>query len=264
MAADPASVVAMTTSTSIPEPLLPGGAGVEVRLRDGGRILIRAIRPDDRDELAEGMSKLSARSRFMRFHSHVDRLSEQQLDYLVDVDHDEHDALVALDGDDPDQPGVGVARYIRLRKDDPSGAIAEAAVTVADSHQGRGIGTQLLTQLERVAYARGVRTFRNYVLAENRAMLEVFRALDGEMTQESGSVWRIDVPVNAPSSEDDITPAGSWLASSGRLATADPPPAWSFPLLWLARQLGLLERREQAHEGAQHVEEVRDVTTPPE
>src|SRR4051794_31587444 len=70
-----------------------------LELRDGTRALIRPIRPSDRAELNEGFSSASARSNFMRFLGPQTRLSEKQLDSLTAVDHDRHEAFIAVDPD---------------------------------------------------------------------------------------------------------------------------------------------------------------------
>ena len=53
---------------------------------------------------------------------------------------------------------------------------AEVAFTVADAHQGRGVGTLLLEHLAAIARRQGIDTFEAYVLGENNRMLEVFAA----------------------------------------------------------------------------------------
>jgi hypothetical protein len=68
-----------------------------VRLRDGSRVLIRPIEPDDRAALAEGFERLSAESRYRRFFAPMPRLRERDLDYLTRVDHRDHEALVAVE-----------------------------------------------------------------------------------------------------------------------------------------------------------------------
>ncbi|MEE8599765.1 GNAT family N-acetyltransferase [Euzebya tangerina] len=205
----------------------------ELTAKGDQRIWVRPIREDDRAQLLDGWSRLSERSRYMRFHSPVKTLSEATLDYLLNIDHHDHEALVALDPDAPDEPGVGVARYIRL-EEDPT--IAEAAITVIDEYQGRGIGTALIGMLEQLAHARGIRTFRNYVLAENRTMLEIFRQLDGEIQPEGSTVFRVDVPVRGPEEAQPDTPAGRWVASVGR-QTESEADEWAYPLLWLYRKV---------------------------
>lgn len=211
----------------------PGGRPpadvTEVPLRDGSRIWVRPIRPADRDRIVEGLAELSDRSRYLRFHSPITRLSSSQLDYLVNVDHDDHEALVATDPDSEGMPGVAVARYIRL-EDDP--AIAEAAITVVDDYQGRGIGTAMIGLLEDLAHQRGIETFRNYVLAENEPMLTIFRQLDGDLILEGPGLYRVDVPVPGMADQQPDTPAGRWIASIARHSDKR-TDAWAYPLLWL-------------------------------
>lgn len=198
---------------------------MELTLRDGTPVVIRPIRPDDRDRLQEGFAKLSQRSVYLRFHTSMRMLSAAQLDYLTEVDHVDHVALVAARGD-PEGPGLGVARYVRLKED---AEVAEAAITVIDEWQGRGLGTLLLGALAAAALRNGVRVFRNYVLAENRAMIALFDELGAQRTREA-SVYRIDflVPVTLEDLPD--TPAGRVIkaAARGELPALDPslPPVW--------------------------------------
>lgn len=206
---------------------------VEVRLRDGSRVWIRPIRPSDRPLMEQGLRWLSPRSRYLRFHTYVSRLTNSQLDYLTDVDHHDHEALVAIDPDGEGQPGVGVARYIRL-EEDPT--VAEAAVTVIDAYQGLGIGTALIGRLERLAWERGIRTFRNYVLAENQAMLGIFSQLEGRFEAEGSGLYRVDVPIPAEDDELPDTPAGRWVAEVGR-AGAPGEGTWAYPVMWFIRHL---------------------------
>jgi RimJ/RimL family protein N-acetyltransferase len=160
---------------------------LEAKLRDGTLITIRPILPEDRQQLAEGFARLEDRSRYLRFHTSMRTLTPRQLSYLTEVDHVDHEALVAVRSDDG--RGLGVARYIRLQ-DDPE--VAEAALTIADEWQGRGLGTLLLRALASSALRNGVRVFRNYVLAENDAMIALFDELGASRTLQGRGVYRVD------------------------------------------------------------------------
>ena len=111
-----------------------------VELRDGSRVVIRPIEPDDRAALVAGFERLSAESRYRRFFGPITHLSERDLDYLTRVDHHDHEALVAFEDGTGD--GVGVARYVRTGPD-----VAEPAIVVADDWHGRGAGSRLLDAL---------------------------------------------------------------------------------------------------------------------
>lgn len=195
-------------------------------LRDGTPVLIRQIRASDRERLTEGLRRLSPGSRYLRFHAEVDELTEQQLDYLTRVDHADHEALVALDAGHPEIPGIGVARYVREPREH---RVAEAAVTVADEYHGRGAGTLLLGALSARARANGVQVFRNYVLDQNQAMLEVFDHLGAQREPEAPGLWRVDLEL--PDSEDDLphSTAGRaflTLARGGSRPVSLLPPVW--------------------------------------
>jgi len=176
----------------------------ELALRDGTRIVVRPILPQDKDRLRQGFARLSAQSRYRRFLTALDHLSDQQVRYLTEIDYADHMAWVALDPSQPTQPGVGVARYVRL-PEDPT--VAEAAVTVLDEYQGRGIGTILLRMLAESARSHGIRSFRAYVLADNDPMVEILHDLGATVAHE-GSLLRIDVPIPASPDELPDTPTG--------------------------------------------------------
>lgn len=210
-----------------PLQLAPGEWGSRTTLRDGTPVLLRQIRPEDRDRLAEGLRQLSPASRFLRFHADIDTLTDAQLRYLTCVDHIDHEAIVAVDLDRPEVPGVGVARYVR----DPfEREVAEAVVTVADEYHGRGAGTLLLGALSARARENGVRVFRNYVLERNVAMLDVFDQLGASRELESGGIWRVDLAL--PESARDLpdSPAGRAflaVAKGGFRPSTLLPPVWS-------------------------------------
>lgn len=178
---------------------------LEVELRDGTRALVRPISAADKQRLREGFNLLSPRSRYLRFHAPVKRLTQEQLRYLTEIDYRDHMAWVATDLDHPEKPGMGVARYIRV-SDEPE--VGEAAVTVLDEYQGRGLGTLLLAILAKSARDNGIRTFRAYVLAENRPMLQIFEQLGAVRSRAEPGVFQVDLPFpNDPAGLPD-TPAG--------------------------------------------------------
>ncbi|HSP29320.1 MAG TPA: GNAT family N-acetyltransferase [Ilumatobacteraceae bacterium] len=182
----------MTTTT---DPLDRGGNVVS--LPDGGRVLVRELLPSDRDELAERYLELSPKARRMRFFNAPDHLSTHLLDYLVDVDGSDHCALVARMMDEDGTPGVAIARYVRSH-DDPS--CAEAAVTVLDAYQSRGIGSALMHRLAEQARRNGISTFTAAVMWENRELLDGLRALGADVQPSEPGVASVRIallPVKA-------------------------------------------------------------------
>jgi GNAT superfamily N-acetyltransferase len=160
-----------------------------IRLAGGGEVVIRPIRPDDREGLLEGFERLGERSRYLRFMSPKPTLSTGELAYLTDVDHVDHEAIAAIDAETGD--GLGVARYIRY-PDRPE--LAEAAVAVVDASQRRGIGRLLLDRLADRATANGVTHFRATLLMTNHAVRRLFSRLGAiEVVRQGDGAMEVDV-----------------------------------------------------------------------
>jgi len=172
-------------------PFPDADARLHIRLPDGTRIVLRTVTPADREALAEGLEKLSIRSRITRFFSPLAHLSDRQLDYLTNVDQHLHVAWGAL-SDDNEMLGLGVGRFTRV-PDDPE--TAEVAVTVIDPFQRRGLGSVLLALLYRAAQGLGVKQFRAYVLYENQQLVKTLQALGGTIEEHAEGAVEMTVPI---------------------------------------------------------------------
>jgi RimJ/RimL family protein N-acetyltransferase len=246
---------------SDPFHVVDGGWHRELELRDGSRVLLRQIRPEDRERLAEGLRRLSPASRYLRFHRVIDHLTDEQLTELTEIDHVDHEAIIALDAERPDRPGVGVARYIR-EPFEPE--VAEAAITVADEYQGQGAGTLLLGALAARARDNGVRVFRNYVLDGNHAMLEVFDHLGATRELEATGLWRVDLPLPEDDADLPDSPAGrAFLAAARgqRRLSSFFPPIWGLVSRHRAHQAGDVDGPDGPTSGASTAEHPDDDTT---
>lgn len=141
-----------------------------LRLADGARVLVRPIAPVDRALVADVLERLSDDSRYRRFLAHRSAFTDLELDYLTDVDHRDHEALIAIDV--KTGVAVGVARYVRVAP-----RTAELAVTVVDEWQGRGVGWRLLRLLARRARREGVDRFIAVTVAGNQPALRLLDRL---------------------------------------------------------------------------------------
>ena len=145
-----------------------------IELRDGSKLRLRPIVPEDEPLLHEALGAMSERSVYFRFFSPIKRLSDALAHRLAVVDYGDRFALVAA-ARRPDgrERIAGVARYDRARGTD----VAEVAVAVIDEYQRRGLGGTLLAELARIARRHGIKTFTLIVLPENREMLGLLRRL---------------------------------------------------------------------------------------
>ena len=166
----------------------------EHTLDDGTHIRLRFIRPDDADELRRGFERLSPASRYRRFLGGIGRLSDENIRYLTNVDGYDHLAIVATrQRADGTEEGLGVARYVRV-----AGApnIAEAAITVVDDAQHRGLGRLLGLTLATAARQRGITHFRGEILANNDSVRQLLRDVGAELHSTGDDGVSFDVSLD--------------------------------------------------------------------
>jgi GNAT superfamily N-acetyltransferase len=156
----------------------------EIRLRDGRRVLVRPVIPEDARRLQEDLTRMSWQSRLFRFHRRLSRLGREQLHYLAAVDQRTHAAWGALSLDEPGMPGVGVARYV-VEQDDAR--TARAVITVIDDYQRVGLGMALLEMLRVTAHENGVTRLIGHVLPENTAGRRLVAGAGGTETGRTAS-----------------------------------------------------------------------------
>lgn len=165
-----------TDTTTPPNPV--------VTLPDGGRALLRPLTPADKPRVREAFRRLSRQSRYHRFFTPLEVLDGKLLDRLTSADGIDHVVWAALDPDHPDDPGMGAASFWRSRTD-PSEA--EFSITVADEHQGRGVGTLLLATLWLQARRLGIERFRLIALTENFPVIHWMESLGATIVCDDGA-----------------------------------------------------------------------------
>jgi RimJ/RimL family protein N-acetyltransferase len=214
----------------VPDPEFIERRTAIVELRDGTRVKIRPITPADREELAAAFRRLSPRSKYFRFLAPVHHLSEDMLTYLTEVDYHDHFAWGAA-LDEPGEPGIGVARYVRV-PDEPE--VAEAAVVVVDEYHGRGIGTLLLYALAESALQNGVERFRAYVLPENETMLNVLQGLGATTRDLDEHMIELEIPLPIDPEEllEGALKASLRAVARGEMQIHNPWERW---MTWIRR-----------------------------
>ncbi|MGA2015057.1 MAG: GNAT family N-acetyltransferase [Solirubrobacteraceae bacterium] len=165
-----------------PSAAAPAGVG----LADGAVVTVRPVEPADKPLLASAFDALSDESRHRRFFAALRELSPAPLAYLTEVDHHDHEALLAIE---PSTGAcVGVARLVRIGPQ-----VAEPAIVVSDGWQRLGLGSALLDALATRACAEGITRFSATVLAENTDAIRLLERLGATAASESGPEMRFDV-----------------------------------------------------------------------
>jgi L-amino acid N-acyltransferase YncA len=188
-----------------------------ISLADGTTLPVRPLEPADRGALAAAFERLSDRSRYQRFLGLKPTLPQRDLARLVNVDHVQREALVALDP--ADGAIVGVARYAaRPGHDD----VAELACEVTDDWQGRGIGRALIARVIERARANNIIRLTASAFAENAAAIALLRCFGFHATGQSDGVRELEL---------SLTPCGHATPSRRRSArqTSRRRPSWAYP-----------------------------------
>lgn len=163
-------------------------------LKNGTVVRIRQIQAKDKHGIQLGMSQMSPQSRRNRFFSAIKNLPDQTLRDLVEVDHVNHDAWVALTGPLHFPRPVGVARYVRDTHDPH---IAEIAIAVVDTFQSQGMGSIFADVLLEAARNRGISEFMAVVLANNEKVLAMARKYGATRQFLSPGEYEIRAQVDA-------------------------------------------------------------------
>jgi GNAT superfamily N-acetyltransferase len=157
-------------------------------------VLLRPIRRSDAGQLLAIFDGMGTQSRLLRFLTPKPRLLPHELRYFTEVDHHDHEAIVAVGL--RDRRGLGVARFVRLA-DDPESA--DVAVAVVDAWHRRGLGRALLSQLSERAREEGIRRFVATVSARNVAVAGLLQgaSLVRPPVRESGTI-QYEIDISAP------------------------------------------------------------------
>ena len=171
---------------------MPAHVSMPLRLKDGTRVYLRPLRSTDREQYVAELLRLSPQSRYERFLTVFDHVTDDMADQLVDdVDGVYHVAVVLLT-DEGDEP-VAVGRFIRDRSQPDH---AEVAFGVRDDRHGQGAGGIIAAALKGLALELDVRYFTATVLSSNRASLRMMSGFGRTVQQEQAGHGVIEMVVD--------------------------------------------------------------------
>ena len=162
-------------------------------LRDGSRVSIRPIRPEDKAAQAAFFESLSAQSRHLLFLAGVAQLRDTELERLCAPDETREMAYVAVASTPEGEQHVGVCRYAATQAPCEE---AEISVAVADAWQHKGLATLLLKRLIEHARAKGVKRLYSVDSATNHRMRSLARHLGFEERPDPGDVHQVIYTMN--------------------------------------------------------------------
>jgi RimJ/RimL family protein N-acetyltransferase len=146
-------------------------------LENGAEVVVRPIRPDDKERLCKAFALLTPETVHKRFLAPKKRLTSAELKYLTEIDGTDHVAVIAVMAQRPEIV-VGVGRFVRLPAEPEA---ADVAIVIGDPWQHQGLGRHLGAILADLAREQGIRRFVATLLSDNLAAHRLFARISSRL-----------------------------------------------------------------------------------
>ena len=149
-----------------------------IEARDGWRLFVRPIRPEDEPVIHEFLRHVTSHDLRLRFFAAIKEFSHEFVARLTQLDYARAMAFVAFDEATGEMVGA-----VRIHSDliYRSG---EYAILLRSDLKGRGLGWALMQLIIEYARSEGLKVISGDVLAENTTMLDMCRDLGFEVTHD--------------------------------------------------------------------------------
>ena len=144
-----------------------------------------SVRPHNKKQISEGLRDMSPETIRNRFLGSKREFSEQELQYLTQLDGWNHYAIGIEER--LQRRGVAIIRLVRSSHSDTE---AEVAITIIDEYQRKGLGSFLMDLITLAALERNIRTLSFTFLPQNEAIAKLIK--------------RMGVPVPGPHNKDYV------------------------------------------------------------
>jgi acetyltransferase len=144
-------------------------------IKDGLRVFVRPIRPEDEPLIHEFLRHVNAQDLRLRFFAPMKEFTHEFIARLTQLDYARAMAFVAFDEATSEMVGV-----VRIHSDSIY-QNGEYAILLRSDLKGRGLGWALMQLIIEYAKSEGLKTISGDVLQENTIMLEMCRNLGFEV-----------------------------------------------------------------------------------
>ncbi|TYO64416.1 bifunctional acetate--CoA ligase family protein/GNAT family N-acetyltransferase [Bradyrhizobium hipponense] len=146
-----------------------------MELKDGRRIFVRPLRPDDEPTIHEFLRHVTPHDLRLRFFAPMKEFTHEFIARLTQLDYARAMAFIAFDEAANEMVGV-----VRLHSDSIY-ETGEYAILLRSDLKGRGLGWALMQLIIDYARSEGLKTISGDVLKENIVMLAMCRQLGFEV-----------------------------------------------------------------------------------
>jgi acetyltransferase len=149
-----------------------------IEMKDGGRVFVRPIRPEDEPLIHEFLRHVTSEDLRLRFFAPMKEFTHQFIARLTQLDYARAMAFVALD--EITKKLIGV---VRIHSDSVYEG-GEYAILLRSDLKGRGLGWAMMQLIIEYAKFEGLKTISGDVLTENTVMLAMCRSLGFEVRSD--------------------------------------------------------------------------------
>jgi len=150
-----------------------------IEVKDGRRVLVRPIRPEDEPLIHEFLRHVTLEDLRLRFFVPMKQFSHEFIARLTQLDYARAMAFVAFD-----EPGKEMVGVVRIHSDSIY-ENGEYAILLRSDLKGRGLGWALMQLIIEYARSEGLKMISGEVLQENTVMLEMCRNLGFEIRTDA-------------------------------------------------------------------------------
>jgi acetyltransferase len=157
------------------------------KMKNGARVIIRPIRPEDEPMMVKFHQTLSEESVYFRYLHPIKlsrRTSHERLTRICFIDYDREVALVA----EHQNPETGASEIIAVGRLSRLHGLNEAefSILISDSFQGHGLGTELLKRLVQIGRNENFDRIIADILPENHVMQHICKKLGFRLSGRLG------------------------------------------------------------------------------
>ncbi|PTC05212.1 protein acetyltransferase [Vibrio mediterranei] len=148
-----------------------------ITLKDGSKISLRPIRPEDEPFHADFINNVTKEDLYKRFFSDVGEFNHEALANLTQIDYDREMAFVAVDLSYANPHIIGVSRVLVT----PDNSDAEFAILIRSDLKGKGLGRVLMNKIIDYCKSKNTRQISGMTMPTNRGMLTLAQKLGFEL-----------------------------------------------------------------------------------
>ncbi len=142
-----------------------------VTLKNGSKVTLRPIRPEDAPAHLAFIRRLDAEDLRLRFFGVVSEFEFSDMPKFTQIDYDREMAFIAT----TEQRGEPITLGVVRTSTRPDNSAAEFAIIVDSSMKGQGLGSLLLEKMIRYTRARKTKVLEAETLPENKGMVGLSR-----------------------------------------------------------------------------------------